>query len=72
LFLISILIYTVHIGKTSDTVPVQKFLKKGDALAPLPFNSVSGYGIMKVQETQDALKLKGTHHLLVYARDDNL
>jgi hypothetical protein len=47
-------------------------LKKGDALSPLRFNVVSGYGLMKAQETQEALKLNGTHQLLVYAGDDNL
>jgi hypothetical protein len=39
-------------------------LKQGDALSPLLFNFVLEYA-MRVQVNQDALKLNGTHQLLV-------
>ena len=47
-------------------------LKQGDALSPLLFNFAFQYGIRRVQVNQNALKLNGTHQLLVYADDVNV
>jgi hypothetical protein len=35
------------------------------------FNFASEYGITRDKRSQDGLKLKGAHHLVVYADDDN-
>ena len=52
-------------------IPIRNGLKHTDALLPLLFNFALQYAIMRVQVNQDALKLNGTHHLVVYA-DDNI
>jgi hypothetical protein len=63
----------ICVGKhLSDTFPVQKGLKRGDALSPLLFNSALEYAIRKVQENQVSLKLNGAHQLSDYADDINL
>ena len=36
------------------------------------FNYALNYAIRRVQVTQDGLKIKGTHQLLVYADDVNI
>ena len=36
------------------------------------FNYALNYAIRRVQVTQDGLKIKGTHQLLVYAHDVNI
>jgi hypothetical protein len=56
----------------SDMFHVKNGLKHGDAIPPLLFNFVLGYAIMRVQKTQDGLKLNGTLQLLVYANDVNM
>jgi hypothetical protein len=45
----------------SDAFPVQKILKHGDALTPVPFNPALQYAIRKVQEKKKVLELNGTH-----------
>ena len=47
-------------------------MKQGDALSPLLFNFAFQYSIRRVQVNQNALKLNGTHQLLVYADDVNV
>jgi len=62
-----------RVGKNlSHMFPLRNGLKQGDALLPLLFNFALGYVIMRVQVNQNAVKLHGTHQLLVYADDVNL
>jgi hypothetical protein len=56
----------------SDSFPIQKGLKQGDALSPLFFKFALEYAIVKVQENQMRLKLNGTHQFLAYADDVNV
>jgi len=51
--------------------PIRNGLKQRDALSPLLYNCPLEYVIRRVQVNQDALKLNGTHYLVVYA-DDNI
>jgi hypothetical protein len=53
----------------SESFPIQKGLKQGDALSSLLFNFVLEYTIRKVQENQVGLKLNRTHPILTYADD---
>jgi len=60
----------VQVGKyLSDMFPIRNRWKQGDALLPLLVNFALVYAIRWVQVKQDGMKLKGTHHLLVYADD---
>jgi hypothetical protein len=45
----------------SDMFPIKNYLKQGDALLPLIFNSAVEYVIRRVEVNQDGLKLNGMH-----------
>jgi len=63
----------VRVGKhLSDMFPVKNGLKQRNAVTPLLFNFTVEYAIRRVQVNQDGLKLKGTHHFLVYADGVNI
>jgi hypothetical protein len=56
---------TVRIGKNlSDKFPIQNGLKQGDPLSQFLFNSDLKYATRRVHESQEGLKLNGTHQLL--------
>jgi hypothetical protein len=50
------------------TFPIQNGLKL-DASSSLPFNFVLEHATVMVSESQDRLKMNGTHQLPVYADD---
>jgi hypothetical protein len=47
-------------------------VNQGDALLSLLFSFALEYAIRRVQINKDSLKLNDTHHLMVYADDDNI
>jgi hypothetical protein len=53
----------------SDVFPIWNGLKQGDVLLPLLFNFTLECVIRRVQINQKALKLNGTHQLLVHDDD---
>jgi hypothetical protein len=63
----------VHISKNlSYRFLIENGLKQGDILSPLIFNCALGYTIRRIQESQEGLKLLGTHQLLSCADDINI
>ena len=48
----------------SDMIPINNVFKQGDVLSSLLCIFALEYAIMRVQVSQDSLKLNGTHHLL--------
>jgi hypothetical protein len=57
-----------RVGKyLSDTFPIKKYRKKGDALSPLLFNFVLQCVIRKDQANQEKLKLSVTYWHLAWA-----
>ena len=59
------------VGKhLSDTFPIKKVLKEGDALSPLLLNVALEYVIVRVPVKEERLQLNNTHKFLVYANDD--
>ena len=49
----------------SDMFPINKVLKQGDVLSSLLCNFALEYAIMRIQVSQDGLKLNGTHHFFM-------
>jgi hypothetical protein len=60
----------VRVG--NDIFPIKNGSKQGDALSSLFFKFALENAIRRDEVNHDALKLNGTHQLLVYADDVNI
>jgi len=56
----------------SDTIPVQKSLKQGEALSPLVFKFALEFSIRKIHAKQEGIKWNGTHQFPISADYGNL
>jgi hypothetical protein len=53
-------------------LPIKNVLKQGDTSLPWNCSFALEHAITRIQVNQDALKLNGTHQILVYADNVNL
>ena len=63
--------HITHLCHLSDTFPIQNCLNQ-DIILQLLFHFAVKYAIKKVTTNNEGLKLKGVHHLMIFADDVNL